>query len=134
MNWINAKPIDSMIIDIEIETRLAISLPIDFKDFISEYNAAALKNGYIDIEGIGKVPYTRNVNLASNAKVKIDTLLKAVNEEGIRYFPIGGVGNGDYFCIDLVDEAVVLFSHETGEYILAARSFEEFISDLKDLD
>lgn len=134
MNWINAKPIDSMIIDIEIETRLAISLPIDFKDFISEYNAAALRNGYIDIERIGKVPYTRNVNLASNAKVKIDTLLKAVNEEGIRYFPIGGVGNGDYFCIDLVDEAVVLFSHETGEYILAARSFEEFISDLKDLD
>jgi len=54
-------------------------------------------------------------------------LLPAINGEKIRLFPFAAVGNGDYFCFDLVNDMVVLQLHEANRVIPVCRSFSELM-------
>ena len=98
MKWISIKkPINKSYID-QVESQLKISLPSDYKEKIGPINGGALIDAYVSIAGIGDVPYSRNVSLHLSSPGNIFDLIESINEDGIKLFPFGSVGNGDY-CI-----------------------------------
>ena len=131
MKWLSVKK-PLTLNDIEkIERDLSVCLPVDYKRLIGPINGGALKDAYVNVPGLGSVPYSRNVSLSKDSPANIYLLLPAVNDKAIRYFPFAGVGNGDYFCFDLLNDCVVLRMHETIRVFPVCRSFSELINHIQ---
>ena len=57
-------------------------------------------------------------------------MLPSFNEGTIRFFPFGSVGNGDYFCFDLLNDTVILYLHETETALPICKTFSELLDML----
>ena len=110
----------------DIAKLLNIPLPEDYCRIIGEINGGALVSAYCNVPKLGNVPYSRNVSLSKNAKVNAMLLYEQMKDSNL--FPFGSVGNGDYFCFDLLNNQVVLYQHETGAVWPVCKTFEEFLS------
>lgn len=132
LNWISKK---EKVTDTDIATLekdLKVNLPKDYKEYIKNVNGAALKKAvYID-EKLGRIPYSRNINLLKTAKFGIYNIFPDFEKDTGRYFPFGSVGDGDYFCFDLKTNAVVLYSHESDTVHSICDTFTSFISSLEE--
>ena len=127
MKWFSIKK-PLTIADVEgVERDLSVCLPADYKERIGPINGGALKNAAVVVPNLGEVPYSRNVSLSKDSPASIYALLPAINGEKIRLFPFAAVGNGDYFCFDLVNDMVVLQLHEANRVIPVCRSFSELM-------
>ena len=111
-----------------VEKELGIKLPDDYCRLIGPINGGALRNGYIEIKRIGKIPYSRNVALNKESKGSIFKLYSPDSDLDKRYYPFGSVGNGDYFCIDLKRNEIVLWKHESNTVVFVCKSFTQFLS------
>ena len=130
MNWLSIrKPLSRSDID-SLEVELNIKLPDDYKAQIGPINGGALRNTYINLPQLGEVPYSRNVALHKGAKAGIYDLLPVFNDEKIKLFPFASVGNGDYFCFDLVANNVVLYLHELQSTRYVCDTFTQLLSNL----
>lgn len=130
MNWLSVRvPLSRYDIDI-LEKDLKITLPEDYKSQIGPLNGGALRDAYIKLPRLGKIPYSRNVSLHRGAKAGIYDLVGIFNGDSIKLFPFAGVGNGDYFCFDLDARAVVLYLHETQSTIYVCDSFTQLLDRL----
>lgn len=130
MNWIDVK---KQIKDVDldaIEKELQIRLPNDYRCRIKKINGGALKEAYYPSKEYGKIAYARNTNLSLDAKANAAFLAKKINKEEIRYFPFGSVGNGDYFCLNLQDNSVVLYVHEGENFLEVCDSYTDFMKRL----
>lgn len=115
----------------EMAKSLNISLPEDYCKIIGEINGGALVSAYCNVPRLGSVPYSRNVSLSKNAKVNAMLLYEQLKD--LNLFPFGSVGNGDYFCFDLLKKQVVLYQHETGAVWPVCKNFEEFLSRISEI-
>ena len=130
MDWLSIRlPLCRSDVD-SMEKELNIVLPEDYKSQIGPLNGGALRNTYINLPVLGKVPYSRNVALHKGARAGIYDLLPIFNGEKIRLFPFASVGNGDYFCFDLVSKTVVLYLHEIQETRYICKTFTELLNNL----
>lgn len=130
MDWLSIRlPLCRSDVD-SMEKELNIVLPEDYKSQIGPLNGGALRNTYINLPVLGKVPYSRNVALHKGARAGIYDLFPIFNGEKIRLFPFASVGNGDYFCFDLVSKTVVLYLHEIQETRYICKTFTELLNNL----
>ena len=130
MDWLSIRlPLCSSDVD-SMEKELNIVLPEDYKSQIGPLNGGALRNTYINLPVLGKVPYSRNVALHKGARAGIYDLFPIFNREESRLFPFASVGNGDYFCFDLVSKTVVLYLHEIQETRYICKTFTELLNNL----
>ncbi|OON87453.1 hypothetical protein BXO88_04055 [Oribacterium sp. C9] len=132
LNWISKK---EKVTDAEIDTLekdLNVCLPKDYKEYIKDVNGAALKKVYYSDGRLGRIPYSRNINLLKSAKFGIYNIFHDFDKGTGRYFPFGSVGNGDYFCFDLKTNSVVLYEHETEAFHSICETFSQFIGSLKE--
>ena len=130
MDWLSIRlPLCRSDVD-SMEKELNIVLPEDYKSQIGPLNGGALRNTYINLPVLGKVPFSRNVALHKGARAGIYDLLPIFNGEKIRLFPFASVGNGDYFCFDLVSKTVVLYLHEIQETRHICKTFTELLNNL----
>ena len=130
MDWIDIKKkLEDADLDF-IEKELKIQLPGEYRNMIKTINGGALKGAYYPSKKYGNIAYTRNTNLSSDAKTNIISLAKSINGEKIRYFPFGNVGNGDYFCLDLKRDKIVLYLHEEEAFIEVCESYMDFMQGL----
>lgn len=114
----------------EIAKSLNIQLPEDYCRVIGEINGGALVSAYCNVPKLGNVPYSRNVSLSKNVKVNAMILYEQLKD--LNLFPFGSVGNGDYFCFDLTNNQVVLYQHETEAVWPVCKTFDEFLSRIKE--
>ena len=130
LNWISKK---EKVTDTDIytlEKDLKINLPKDYIDYIKDVNGAALRKAvYID-KKLGRIPYSRNINLLKTAKFGIYNIFHDFDNNSGRYFPFGSVGNGDYFCFDLKEKSIVLYAHEADAFYPICKTFTIFIGSL----
>lgn len=115
---------------VELEQELGIALPVDYLSRIGPINGGALRNTYVLMPGLGKVSYSRNVALHKGAKAGIFNLVHIFNSDKITLFPFAGVGNGDYFCFDLINNTVVLYLHEIQENRYVCDTFTQLMNKL----
>lgn len=130
MNWLSIRtPLSLTDVD-NLEKELNIELPFDYKLLVVSINGGALRNTYISLPHFGKVPYSRNVPLHKGARASIYDLIGIFNNAIIRLFPFASVGNGDYFCFDLVTNTVVLYLHETQSTQYVCNTFSQLLDNL----
>lgn len=130
MTWLSIrKPLDIGDVN-RLEKEMEINLPDDYKQQIGPINGGALRNAYIELHQLGKIPYARNIALHKEAQSGIWDLIDVLNEENYRLFPFASVGNGDYFCFDLLNNAVVLYLHETQSTVYVCDTFSQLIDSL----
>ena len=115
---------------VELEQELGIALPDDYLSQIGPINGGALRDTYVLIPQLGKVSYSRNVALHKGARVGIFDLVHILNSGKITLFPFAGVGNGDYFCFDLINNTVVLYLHEIQETRYVCDTFTQLMDKL----
>ena len=134
MIWLSIRaPLSRSDVD-SLEKELRINLPDDYKEQIGPINGGALRDTYIVIPRLGKVPYSRNVALHKGAKAGIYDLLPIFNSETITLFPFASVGNGDYFCFDLEANTVVLYLHELQSTRYVCDAFTQLMERLVEED
>lgn len=134
MDWLSIRlPLCRSDVD-NMEKELNIVLPEDYKSQIGPLNGGALRNTYISLPVLGKVPYSRNVALHKGARAGIYDLFPIFNGEKIRLFPFASVGNGDYFCFDLEAKNVVLYLHELQSTRYVCDSFTQLMERLIEED
>lgn len=134
MNWVSIrKPLSLSDLDI-LELELKIKLPNDYKVQIGPINGGALRDAYIVIPRLGKVPYSRNVPLHKGARAGIYDLLPILNSNTVTLYPFASVGNGDYFCFDLETNTVVLYLHELQSTRYVCDSFTQLMEHLIEED
>ena len=130
MNWLSIRtPLRRSDVD-SLEKELRIKLPDDYKEQIGPINGGALRDTYIVVPRLEKVPYSRNVALNKGARAGIYDLLPIFNNETITLFPFARVGNGDYFCFDLETNTVVLYLHELQSTRYVCDSFTQLMEYL----
>lgn len=130
MNWLSVRvPLSRYDID-SLEKELSITLPEDYKSEIGPINGGALRNAYIKSPELGEVSYSRNVSLHRGAKTGIFDLIGIFNDDSIKLFPFASVGNGDYFCFDLVSNTVVLYLHEIQATRYVCDTFSQLLCTL----
>ena len=128
MNWLSVRvPLTESYLN-SLEKELNITLPEDYKAQIGPVNGGALRNAYIELPRLGKVPYSRNVALHKCAQAGIYDLFPIFNCVDGALFPFASVGNGDYFCFDLVSETVVLYLHEIQSTYNVCKTFTELMN------
>ena len=117
---------------VRIEKDLGVIFPEDYKKMIGPINGGALRNAYIEHPNEGHIAYSRNVPLNRESRGNIFVLFEALQEENLQLIPFGSVGNGDYFCFDPTNnDVVVLWEHESGDYINVCNSFSQLMGMLK---
>lgn len=131
LKWLSIKKTLTQYDVEKIERELQVSLPADYKQMIGPINGGALRGAYVNVPGLGRVPYSRIVSLCKDSPANIFRLLPAINDNTIRYFPFAGVGNGDYFCFDLSNNSIVLRMHETNQIFPVCQSFGELIDRIQ---
>ena len=127
MNWLSVRnPITYDEVEV-VEEFFDITLPSDYKNAIGEINGGALKNAYILHPTLGKIAYSRNVALDKKAKANIFELFQIFQDKNKKLFPFGQVGNGDYFCFNLIDHSVVIYFHEIDSVEFVCDSFTKLM-------
>ena len=130
MNWIDVKKqLEDSDLD-AIEKELQIQLPDEYRSKVKKINGGALKAAYYPSKKYGNIAFARNTNLSPDTKANAAFLAKIINKKDIRYFPFGSVGNGDYFCLDLHNNRVVLYAHEEEKILELCSSYREFMGNL----
>ena len=114
----------------QAEKALKVILPNDYKQVIGSINGGALRGAWVNVPGVGEVPYSRNVSLHKDAVASVFDLFDAVNCGTKNLFPFGSVGNGDYFCFELTCETVVLYLHETQTTVYVCDSYSQLLESL----
>lgn len=130
MNWMCVRNPLTCSDLLNLETELDITLPDDYKARIGTINGGALPNAYILMPQLGEVPYSRNIALHKGARAGIFDLVHILNSGKITLFPFAGVGNGDYFCFDLINNTVVLYLHEIQETRYVCDTFTQLMDKL----
>lgn len=131
MNWLSVRhPLTFNDIE-QVEKELQIRLPRDYKEMIGPINGGALRNACVEVPGLGRVAFSRNVALQKGVRTGIHDLLPVFNEDSsIRLFPFASVGNGDYFCFDLYENTVVLYQHEIQSTCYVCDTFTQLIDGI----
>ena len=131
MDWLSIRyPISTS--DVEsVEKEFDLRLPLDYKKVIGPINGGALRNAWVEVPGLGRVSFSRNVSLQKGASAGIYELLPIFNDGPIHIFPFASVGNGDYFCFDLKNNTVVLYRHELQTTAYVCDTFSQFLEKIK---
>ena len=109
--------------DIEkIEQEFKISLPEEYKSKILDLLDINYSGSYISIPLLGKVTYRENLSLNKKRKYNIYDIYGIVIKD-TRYFPFAETEFGDFYCIDLKDNKIILWQHETDHTIKICDSF-----------
>ncbi len=131
MEWIGNSDINDKDLE-KIQETLKIKLPDDYCALIKRLNGKALRSAYFIHDKIGKIAYSRNLNILPNKRGNAIAMFDVINNGGKRYFPFGSVGNGDYFCFDLEKGYVVLYEHEKMSFIKVCDTYSELIEGLQE--
>lgn len=133
MEWIGIRKTLSQDEVKKILNDLGISLPKDYCKTIGSINGGALKSTVVSVPGLGEIPYARNLSLSTASKGNAIETYGIFQKQGKKLFPFGSVGNGDYYCFDLIKPGVVLYLHEKDETIKLCKSYTELISKLSQI-
>ena len=125
MEWIGVRrPLSREEVE-RVGEALDFVLPVDYADWIGAVNGGALRGAWVEIPGVGDVPYARNVPLHREAAGSVYDLFPELG--GL--FPFAQVGNGDYFCF-LPAGGVVLYRHETQTTVSVCDTFSQLMERL----
>lgn len=130
MNWYDVKHPMSERDIVQVEKKLKVQLPEDYKNIIGKINGGALPFAYINHPVLGEIAYSRNVSLSKKDKGNIYGIYGIMKRDGKNIFPFGHVGNGDYFCFDLQKKEVVLWEHETDQADYVCKTFSDLMQML----
>lgn len=115
-----------------VAEELGVNLPEDYCNIIGPINGGALRTAFIEGPMKQRISYSRNVSLSKENKANIFLLYKDSLDFDKRYFPFGSVGNGDYFCFDLINHNVVLWQHEIDRCIYICQVFSELLDMIQE--
>ena len=117
--------------DIErIEKEFNISLPEEYKTQILNLFDVNYSHSYISVPKLGKVTYRENLSLNKKSKYSIYDIY-GIAIKDTRYFPFAETEFGDFYCIDLKDNQIVLWQHETNKAIIICNSFNHLLKLIK---
>lgn len=111
----------------KIGLEIGLTFPSDYCKIIGEINGGGLESSVVDIPKLGKVPYSRNINLCADVRGNAISLYKIFQTRGIECFPIASVGNGDYFCFNTKTWNVVLWQHENNQIVKVSKTFSKLL-------
>ena len=118
----------------EIEKRLGITLPKDFKEFVSKYNKGMpIENSFSYEGGVGFIKELLSFNETSKTNV-YRTITDDMKEKRIVPFAFLTNSTGDYLSawyVCIKGKIVILYNQKTKEEIFVDHSFFEFIGSLK---
>ena len=117
------------------EEELGFQLPDAFREWLKQNNGRSIEDVNLfpvfDERDPGNTWDSIVRNFKTNWKEWIDRF--GSNPKFSHLLPFGEFGSGDYFCFDFskcsVNEepVIVLWSHETGDSVIAASDFAEFV-------
>ena len=131
LNWISAR--NPMTYE-EVLGRLqelGVSLPEEYCHMIGPINGGALVDAFYEDAKLGKIAYSRNIDLSKKARIDVVTIISILNDIEIKYFPIASVGNGDYYCFNLKNLKIELFLHELQKHVPLCDSFQNMLNNLR---
>ena len=131
MDWLDKKRDLTTEDLIQVEREFNINLPDNYKDNIKGINGGALVSAYVLVDGVGKVSYSRNVPLNKEAKANIFEIGKYVLKDEKIFFPIAGDGFGNYFCLNLKENTIVFWEHESDKVVYVCDTFTQLLSKIK---
>lgn len=116
----------------ELEEKLNLHLPEDYKMAMLHIHCGAPKKQSVFVKGMGLCSYSRNLPLSEKRKGNVFTLYETMKERRHQLFPFASVGNGDYFCFDLSHEnQVVYWFHEEDAIYPVCQTFRELVEMLR---
>lgn len=117
--------------DIEkIEKEFNISLPEEYKNQILDLLDVDYSGSYVSVPKLGKVTYRENLSLNKKSKYSIYDIYGAAITDA-RYFPFAETEFGDFYCIDLKNDKIVLWQHETEKAVKICDSFNHLLKLIK---
>lgn len=113
----------------EIENERGITLPDKLKDLVIKGNAATPdKYNFM----VGSTERVFGAILSFNKDEEdtdtVFTALEVIKDKNLFPFAIDPFGN--YICMDLADEEVVFWNHETGEISTTGKNIDDFLESL----
>ena len=113
----------------EIESDRGIIIPNDLKRLISECNGAT-PSAYKCMFGTDEhvIGAILSFNKDEQDTDSVFTALKVIENRQMMPFAIDPFGN--YFCVDLSDEEVVFWNHESGTIESSGRKLDDFLEEL----
>jgi len=127
ITWKYTKPLGSKTLIEDFERENNITFPDDLKDCLVKNNGGRPSKCIFDTEREKEKVFN---SLLSFNKSDIETIYMAfpIPEAGKKLVPFATDPSGDFICVQ--DNAIVLYSHETGAVEKIADSFTEFLSKL----
>lgn len=116
----------------KIGVDIGLVFPSDYCRLIGEINGGGLESAVVDVPGLGRIPYSRNINLCSDVRGNAINLYKIYQKRGIKCFPIASVGNGDYYCYDTSTWNVVVWLHEDNRIVRVCKTFSKLLKMISD--
>lgn len=132
--WKRVKPLMQLDSINKFEQEYEVTLPDNLKEFIIANNG-----GRPNLDIIKKLDGNEvEVNaLLSFNKEDVENIYKVIDyfkgQFGGKIVPIATEPSGDYFCINLNNNSIVYWEHETNELSFIANNLDEFLNCLYDL-
>ena len=104
-------------------------MPGGFADFFSKYNGGRPEQNECVLKDGSERVVNNFLSFNEEDKENVYKAKKRVDEDNAGLVPFAKDPGGNYFC--LLDGRVVFWTHEDGEIIEAADSFESFCAMLK---
>jgi len=126
--WSYVKPLACETVVSDFERDNDVEFPEDLKSCLVQNNGGRPSRNLFDIERRSKENVFKA--LLSFNKSDVETIYMAfpVPKEGQKLIPFASTPSGDLICMR--DNAIVLYSHETGGVEKIADSFKELLSKL----
>lgn len=114
----------------KIEKEFDISLPEEYKIQILDLLDVNYSGSYISVPKLGKVTYRENLSLNKKSTYSIYDIY-GITIKDTRYFPFAETEFGDFYCIDLKDNQIILWQHETNKALKICNSFNHLLKLIK---
>lgn len=129
MEWKYVKATTSEKIE-AVKKKYDVQLPEDLEKLILKSNNGRPVKSTFDSENTRGLEFKKLLSYNTEDMENIYTFIDVVQTENRNLFPIASEPSGDFICLDLSNNTVVHFNHETTTNEFVADSISQLISSL----
>lgn len=129
MEWKYVKATTSEKIE-AVKKEYSVQLPVDLEKLILKSNNGRPIKSTFDSERTKGLEFKKLLSYNNEDIENIYTFIDVIQKENRNLFPIASEPSGDFICLDLSNNTVVHFNHETTTTEFVANSISQLISAL----
>lgn len=132
MEWNKVKQLEDKGAIEEFEKKFNYILPVDFKEFVENYNGARPNIKVFDCKESKMHVFNHMLSFNKNDKLNIWNINFNSDNSSDKYLIFGVTSFGDFLCFDRETNHVIYLEHETMEIEEVATTFTQFINSFYD--